>query len=554
VASRRIRLLLGVAVVALALLAGRAAFITTVRGDDLSRQAARQQRATFELPAPRGTILSRDGQVLAVDRPTSLVSATPYLIHDRARYARELAPILGVRPQELEQRMSRRSGYEVLARYVDLDAADRIKTLGLPGIDLSDTRQRVYPGGRLAPQLLGLTDDDGRGLSGLELQLNRSLTGRPGLRREAHDPFGRPVRILANRDPVAGQAVRLTIDSTIQERTEQILAEIRKTHEAKSAMAVVMRPGDGAILALATVPRYDPNDRTRLDPALERERPVTDAFEPGSTYKLVTVGGALQEGLVGPSTVFDLPPTLTLYDRTLQEAHPRDEVQWTTSEILARSSNIGAVKIAQVLGRTGVQRWIERFGFGDRTGIDFPGEARGALRPLSQWYGTSILNIPIGQGNTVTLLQLARAYAAVANGGRLVRPYLVGRVGSRDTRPSRGRRIMSPATAQALNQMLRGVVSPDGTGALARVQGYEVAGKTGTANKIDPETGLYSETRYVSSFVGYAPANRPRLLVAVAVDEPVAGGIFGGEVAAPAFERIAGMALQRLEILPSRTP
>jgi cell division protein FtsI (penicillin-binding protein 3) len=547
--GRRIRVLVAVAVLAMVLLAGRAIFIGTVEAGDLRAKAVGQQRQQLELPAPRGSILTADDQPLALDRPTVMVSATPYLIKDPRETASRLADLLGMKEADLEALLARRTTYVPVARNVDVATGQKIESMRLPGIDLTDTQQRVSPRGRTAAQVVGLTGDEGKGISGLEEELDRALTGRPGLRREAQDPFGRPIQILANRDPVPGRDVELTLDSAIQERAEQVLADTRDQFGAKAAMAVVLRPSDGAILAMATVPRFDPNRRESLSPELERNRPVTDTFEPGSTFKIVTVAGALSQGLVTPDTVFDLPSTLTLYDRTLHEAHRDVDVSWPVKDILARSSNIGTVEIAMRLGKDDLQRWIERFGFGARTGVDFPGEVSGYLRPPSQWYGTGILNIPIGQGDGVTLVQLARAYAAVANGGYLVSPHLVSRVGSSTVRTPRRTRILTPAVARQVNQMLRGVVSPDGTGALASVKGYSVAGKTGTANIYDPSTGEYS-SRYNASFVGYVPANHPRLLVAVTVQEPTRG-IYGGEVAAPAFERIAAFSLLRLKIPPT---
>ena len=547
--GRRIRILIAIAVVALALLAGRAVFIGTVEAGALKAAAAGQQRQQLELPAPRGSILSADDQPLALDRPTMMVSATPYLIKDPAQTASRIAGLLGMREPDLQAVLARRTTYVVVAKNVDVSSGQRIEQMHLPGIDLTDTQQRVSPRGGTAAQIIGLTGEGEKGISGLEEEFNSALTGRAGLRKEATDPFGRPIQILANRDPVPGRDVQLTLDSAIQERTEQVLADTREQFGAKAAMAVVMRPSDGAVLAMATVPRFNPNQRESLNAELERNRPVTDTFEPGSTFKIVTVSGALSQGLVTPDTVFNLPATLTLYDRTLHEAERNVDVSWPVKEILARSSNIGTVEIAMRLGKDDLQSWIQRFGFGSRTGVDFPGEVPGYLRPPSQWYGTGILNIPIGQGDGVTLMQLARAYAAVANGGSLVTPYLVSRVGGRPVRVPRPKRILTPAVAAQVNQMLRGVVSPDGTGNLASVKGYSVAGKTGTANIYDPRTGQYT-SRYNASFVGYVPANRPRLLIAVTVQEPTKG-IFGGQVAAPAFERIAAFSLLRLKIPPT---
>ena len=273
--------------------------------------------------------------------------------------------------------------------------------------------------------------------------------------------------------------------------------------------------------------------------------------------ELLAIAGAIEDGLVEPNTLLNLPPTLTLYDRTLKEAHPRPPVTWPVSEILAKSSNVGTVMIAQRFGdklgteegRERINYWIERFGFGRLTELDFPGEVPGFVLPAQDWSGTSILNIPIGQGVSVTLAQMASAYATIANGGFRVRPHLVERIGRTQVAPGKGPSVISPRTARAVDGMLRGVVSPDGTGSQASVEGFTVAGKTGTANKINPESGEYDSSLLVTSFVGYLPAERPELLIAVAVDEP-AGGASGGEVAAPAFEEIAQFSLQRLEIQP----
>jgi cell division protein FtsI/penicillin-binding protein 2 len=545
----RIRLLAIGTVAVMGVLAMRAGYLGTVKAGELSGMAAGQQLAAVEVPAPRGAIVTSDGRELAVDRLAVSVSATPYLVKDPVWTAERIAPAVGLPVAETERRLRARGGFVSLARNVSLDRARYLRKLDAPGIELADSQQRVYPLRRVGSQLVGLTDDYGVGLSGLEKARDRALTGAPGRRVEARDPFGRPLRIVDDRQAEPGRSVRLTVDSVIQDRTERILAATRSRFGAHSAMAIVMRPRDGAILAMATVPRFDPNDRESLTADAERNRPVTDTFEPGSTFKLVTVAGALQEGLVTPETSFYLPSVLSLYDRELEDSHPREPVTWTVSEILARSSNVGTVLVGQKLGAARLQSWIERFGFGEETGVDFPGEVPGIVLPLDKWSGTSILNIPIGQGVAVTLTQLARAYAAVANGGYLVTPHLVEGVGGREVRATRGRRILEPATAAALDRMLRGVVAPDGTGSEAQVEGYEVAGKTGTANKIDPATGTYDE-RYVASFVGYLPADRPELLVAVVVDEPTNGAYYGGEVAAPAFEQISEFALQHLGIAP----
>jgi cell division protein FtsI/penicillin-binding protein 2 len=545
-----VRALAAVAVLVFGLLAMRATFLGTVRAGDLSERGQEHSRHETQLLAKRGSIVAANGGDLAIDQLAVNVTASPNLVTDPRGVAAELGPILGRDPNELANVLSRRGQYAMLARNVAPAAADRARALGIPGLYFTDTYQRFLPGGPRGAQLIGLTDDEHEGLTGMELQLDDALTGSPGRRVEVHDLFGRPIQVLANREPVAGTDVHLTVDSRIQGQVESVLAAARETYGASSAMAIVMRPDDGAILAMATVPRFNPNRRAALNPQLERNRPVIDSFEPGSTFKIVTMTAALQDGKVTPASAFFLPARVSLYDGevTLRDAHERPDQTLTASQILEQSSNIGVYKIALEVGKERLLAWIKRFGFGAPTGIDYPGEAGGFVLPGDEWYGSGITNVPIGQGVSVTLTQLARAYAAIANGGRLVEPHLVERVGDRPASPGAGRRIMSAKTAGQVDAMLRKVVSTDGTGTLAQVKGFKVAGKTGTAEKIDPETGQYAS--YTSSFVGYVPADDPKLLVAVVVDEPSKGAYYGGDVAAPAFEDITEFSLQTLRIAP----
>lgn len=539
-----------VAVIALALLGVRATFLGTVRADELGDQAIRQQNSALEIEAPRGPIVSRDGVQLARDNLAVDVSASPFLINDPDATAAELAPLLKRNAGELAELLDGSDRYAPLASELDPKVGTKIEKLGLTGVHLRDTYKRVLPRRRLASQVVGLSDRDGNGISGLEKQYDEDLKGAAGARVEARDPLGRSLKVLENRDPQAGEAIRLTLQSEIQDQAERVLAATKQKHGAKSAMALVMNPKDGSILAMATAPGFDPKNRENIDEDHARNRVVTDTFEPGSTFKSITFAGALQEGVVTPKTRLDLPPTLEVYDRTLREAHPRPAVRWTATEILERSSNVGTVKIAQQLEPSRVQNWIERFGFGRATGVDFPGEAEGLMLSLDEWSGTTIINVPIGQGIGITTLQLARAYAAIANGGYLIEPHLVSRIGVRRPVQRSKKRVMSKKTSRQLNRMLRRVVGPDGTGQAASVAGFDVAGKTGTAEKVDPETGEYSTTNYTASFVGFAPAENPQLLIAVVVDEPSTGIIFGGEVAGPAFSEIANFSLQKLEIAP----
>ena len=317
---------------------------------------------------------------------------------------------------------------------------------------------------------------------------------------------------------------------------------------AKAATAVVLDPRTGAVLAMAQAPGYDANKANRVSFALQRNRAVTDTFEPGSTFKLVTIAGALSTGIVSPDTRFVLPYSIPVADRIVHDAEPRGTETLTVSQILSHSSNVGAVTIAEKLGSSELADWIERFGFGKQTGLDYPGESPGQVLPLDKWSGSTIGNVPIGQGIAVTPIQLASAYAAIANGGVWVEPHLVERIGGKPVRNFKRRRIVAPAVNAALKTMLTGVVDEHGaTGNAAAIAGYSVAGKTGTAQKPGPNG--YTTGKYVASFVGMVPVEKPRFVVLVTVDEP-RGAIFGGVVAAPAFAQIAKFDLQYMGVPP----
>lgn len=536
-------------VAVLGVMALRAGWIATVEAGELSEKAQNQHETTTKLPAPRGPILSADGRELAVDKHAVAVTATPYLITDKRGTAEKIATAVNLPVAEVEQRISGRGGYAMLNTGVDQQRERYLRRLDLPGITLQDTQKRLYPLGSVAAQLVGMTDDWGAGLTGLEKTMESHLKGTEGLREEARDPDGRALQIIRDKAPTPGTPITLTLNSAIQQKTEAVLADVVNQNDATAASAIVMRPDTGEVLAMATVPGFNPNDRDTFVPETERVRSITDAYEPGSTFKLVAVAGAIEDGVVTRNTVFNLPETLTLYDRTLKEAHYRPAVSWTVEEILQNSSNVGTVLISQKLGEKKTYEWIQKFGFGQKTGFDYPGEVTGALPAPDEWSGVSILNIPIGQGVSVTLAQIAEAYGAIANRGRMVPPHIIKKVGDRVLPHPRGQQIIKPRTAEQMNIMLQKVVSDDGTGKEARIEGYSVGGKTGTANKIDPNTGQYTET-YIASFVGYAPATRPGVVTAVMVDEPAAGSFYGGDVAAPAFEQITEFALRQLRIAP----
>jgi cell division protein FtsI/penicillin-binding protein 2 len=500
------------------------------------------------VPAGRGTIVDREGDPLAIGRQAMTVYANPQQVMNPRDLTLVVAQKLHLAPQDVYPKLINRSlGFVYLARKVDPAKAAALEKLDLPGLGFFHEEKRTYPQDRVAAQLLGFAGMDNRGLEGLERSLEPVLGGRAGSQTIVKDPSGRALDVISTRPETPGRNVRLTIDSQLQAHAEEVLAETVRSWGARAASAVVMDPYTGAVLAMAVAPGFNANrfSTTRAD--RRRNRAVTDTYEPGSTFKLVAITAALQEHVVNPRTTFRLAPTIRVSDRVIHEAHSRGTQLMSVRQIVEQSSNIGTVTIAQRLGEGRFASWIDRFGFGRPTGIDFPGESAGFALPLDQWSGSTIGTVPIGQGIAVTPLQMARAYSTIANGGRLVEPYLVERVGSHATEHGHGPRIVSRAVSKQMLSMLRGVVL-EGTGTEAAIPGYTVAGKTGTAAKVDP-SGRYSTSKYVASFVGIVPATKPRLVIMVMVDEPH-GTIWGGLVAAPAFQQIARFNLQHLEVPP----
>ena len=542
--NRRIRLLLVFFTLAFLAAFGRAVWLQAVHAQPLARLAKGQQQATIELPAARGSILDRNGVDLAIGKQAITVYANPRHIADPRATAIAAGRALRIDANRLYAKLADRSrGFVYLVRKADPKRAQALRSLELTGIGFYPEERRVYPKGTVASHVLGFAGLDNRGLAGLELALDRTLSGRNGSRTVVRDPFGRTLEVLSSVPAHEGRSVRLTLDNTLQANAESVLLRTVRRWGAKAATALVLDPRTGEVLAMAAEPGFDANRFPRTSRDVQRNRAVTDTFEPGSTLKVVTVAGALSEGLVTPSTPFSLAPTIQVADRVIHEAHRDWTERMTVAEILSRSSNVGTITLAEQLGRERLERWIARFGFGRKTGIDFPGEISGILP--SYWSGSTIGTLPIGHGIAVTPMQMAAAYGAVANGGVWLRPRLVA------DRPIKRRRVVSKHVADQLMSMLRDVVI-EGTGQEAEVEGYQVAGKTGTAAKPDPSGG-YSTSRYVASFVGVVPASAPRLVVLVTVDEPH-GAIWGGIVAAPAFQQIARFALQYLEIPPDGSP
>ncbi len=549
VADRRIRVLLVVFAAVFGVTLARAAWLQTVQASSLASKGASQQHESLVIPAGRGTILDRSGVQLAIGEQATTVYANPREIANPRLVANAAAQTLGVDANVLYPQLADRTkGFVYVARQADPQKAAALKDRHLAGLGFYPEERRFYPLGPVASQVVGFAGIDNRGLAGVELERDSTLSGRPGRETVIKDPLGRVVDVLGSVSERDGHDVYLTIDHTLQAEAEAALRSAVVQWHAKRATATILDPHTGAVLAMATSPGFDANAFPDTTPDLQRNSPVTDVYEPGSTFKLVTVAAALSEHKVTATSAFTLPYSIQVSDKVIHDAEWRPTETMTVGQILARSSNVGAVTLARLVGATGLSSWISRFGFGHDTGIDFPGESAGIVLPRNKWYGSAVGTIPIGQGIAVTPIQLAAAYAAIANHGLWVTPHLVDHVIGGSRPKIDRRRVVSPAIAQELMGMLVNVVA-EGTGTLAHVPGYNVAGKTGTADKPDPQTGGYSTSKYVASFVGIVPATAPRLVILVTVDEPH-GAIFGGTVAAPVFQQIARFALQYLEVPP----
>jgi cell division protein FtsI (penicillin-binding protein 3) len=542
--DRRIGFLFGLFLLSLLAIGMRAWWLDTVKASSLRSRALSQQTERLTLSAKRGTIYDRNGKVLAISEDSSTIYADPLLIKNPGVVATRLSAILHLPTSDLLTKLSDRTkGFVYLKRKINMDIGAEVDKLKIQGIGTLVEPRRKYPQQWLASQVIGSVGTDNYGLSGLEARFEKGLHGTDGAEKLVKDALGRPVSIEVTKQPQQGTNLHLTLDANIQERVEAVLSDVGQQYTPKGATALVMDPRDGSILALANWPRVNANDPGGAPAYAKQDRAVTSSYEPGSTFKAVTVSGALQDGLITANTPFYLPPVVEVADRKISDAHPRGPETLSVKQILAQSSNVGAVKIGQKLGAVNFDRWVRAFGFGHPTGVDLPGESPGIVLNPSQYSGSSMGNLPIGQGEAVTPIQMAAAYSAIANAGMMVRPHIV--IGD----PAPKHRVITARTATAVSRMLEGVLAPGGTGSEAVVPGYKLAGKTGTAQKPDKQGG-YSKNKFVASFVGFAPARKPRLLVAVMVDEPK-GDIYGGSVAAPAFQKIVSFALPYLGIPPN---
>ena len=556
--KRRLLALLILSILAFMAISGRLVVLQVFDAGSLDQAAARQRLTVIDLPATRGRIFDRNLGDLALSVPARSIWADPRLVKDKQATAARLSRILGVKKAKLAERLALKSHFVYLARKIPKQTGDVIQRLRLPGVFVMADVARRYPSGSIAAQVLGFVDAEGRGVAGIEQQYDGLLRGHEGKIQLERDPQGRaiPQGRRSLEPAVPGTDLVLTIDQQLQYVTEQSLARAVREHEAKAGSVVVMSPRTGEILALANVPTFDPNRIARSKPDARKNRAIADVFEPGSTNKTITAAAALQHGVVTPRTETIVPDNLPLCpEKTFHDSHSHAPELMTFADIVAKSSNVGTIMAARDLGKDRLYQAEVDFGYGRRSGVDLPGESPGIVRAAKDWYCTDLGTNAIGQGVAVTVLQMASVYATVANHGVLRAPTVLrgtvdarGRLAKADRRP--GRRVLSARTAKTLSKILEGVVEEGGTGTAAALDEWRVAGKTGTARKPDPNRRGYLPGAYVGSFIGFAPAERPQVVVAVVIDQPTRG-YYGGSVAAPVFKEVTSAALRRLGVVPT---
>jgi cell division protein FtsI (penicillin-binding protein 3) len=555
---RRLLALLILSLLAFMAISGRLVVLQVFDAGSLDQAAARQRLTVIDLPATRGRIFDRNLGDLALSVPARAIWADPRLVKDKQASAARLSRILGIPRAKLADRLALKSHFVYLARRIPKLTGDRIQRLRLPGVFVEVDVARRYPSGSVAAQVLGFVDAEGHGVAGIEQQYDGLLRGHEGKIQLERDPQGRaiPQGRRSLEPAVPGTDLVLTIDQQLQYVTEQALAKAVHDHKAKAGSVVVMSPRTGEILTMANVPDFDPNRIAGSKPEARKNRAIADVFEPGSTNKTITAAAALQHGVVTPKTETIVPDNLPLCpEKTFHDSHSHAPELMTFADIVAKSSNVGTIMTARNLGKDRLYQAELDFGYGRRSGVDLPGESPGIVRAAKDWYCTDLGTNAIGQGVAVTVLQMASVYATVANHGVLRAPTLLrgtvdarGRVAKADRRP--GRRVLSARTAKSLSKILEGVVEEGGTGTAAAMDEWRVAGKTGTARVPDTVHGGYLPGAYVGSFIGFAPAERPQVVVAVVIDRPTRG-YYGGSVAAPVFKEVAATALRRLGVVPT---
>jgi cell division protein FtsI (penicillin-binding protein 3) len=547
-ANLRILIVAGVALLWTAAIFGRLCYLQLYRHSDYIARAQRQQQRIIEISPKRGAIYDRNMQALAMSIKVDSAFAIPSELKDKALAARLLSGVLGIPSDVLESRLDSSQNFVWVERKLTAEKSEAINALNLKGIYTQPENKRFYPKEDLASHVLGFVDVDEKGLGGIEYTLDNQIRGKSDkivMMADARQKTFDGTEGHHDR----GASVVLTLDEKIQYIAErELAAAIAKTH-ALAGTVLVMNPNNGELLALANWPTFNPNDATGTAAEARMDRAVSVPYEPGSTFKLITLAAAFDQGITNPDEVIDCENGSTYVAGHKIHDHKRFGLL-TVSDILAQSSDVGAIKIAERLGAPKFYDYIRAFGFGAPTGVDLPGESRGILRPLTSWSPISIGAISMGQEVGVTPMQLVAAVSAIANGGMLYKPHIVAQVRKGEsTLPvtlSEPRRVIQPETAATLRRLMEGVVL-NGTGKLARLDGWSSAGKTGSAQKIDPDTGRYSPTQLIASFTGFAPINNPAIAILVSLDSPV-GLHEGGMVAAPVFRRIAEQVLPYLDV------
>ena len=540
----RSRLLLAILLAWMLALVARAVYLQGLNNDFLQQKGESRYSRVVEISAHRGRITDRHGEPLAISTAVESVWASPADFDPTADQLRRLTRLLGVEPDDIARRVAdQEREFAYLRRQLPPEQAARVVELNIPGVFLQREYRRFYPAGEVAAHLIGITDIDEKGQEGLELAYQDELMGKPGSRRVIKDRLGRIVEDVESiRAPQQGRDLTLSIDLKIQYIAYRELKAAVEAHKAKAGGIVVLDARTGEVLAMANLPAYNPNNRGRIEPQRSRNRALTDLFEPGSTLKPFTVAAALEAGRVRPDTIITTGNgRMMVGKRTISDVHPAGAI--TVEQVIQKSSNVGAAKIALGLPAQAMWEMFARSGFGAVPDSGYPGEGSGRLRPYQKWKPIEQATMSYGHGISVSLLQLARAYTIFANDGELKPVTLLKR-----EEPEAGAQVISSKSAHALRRMLELAVQSGGTAPRAQVAGYRVAGKTGTAHKL--ENGRYAAAKYVSSFVGFAPVSEPRLIVAVMIDEPSAGQHYGGAVAAPVFREVTAATLRTLSVPP----
>ncbi|MGH8685581.1 MAG: peptidoglycan D,D-transpeptidase FtsI family protein [Nitrosospira sp.] len=538
----RSRLLAAILLLGLAALTGRAAYLQGMHNGFLKQKGESRYSRVLEMSADRGMITDRHGEPLAISTPVESLWSSPQDVNATPEQLKKLANLIEMDVKEIRKRLSgSRRDFVYLKRHLSPDIAARVVELNMPGVFLKREFRRYYPAGELTAHMLGFTDVDDKGQEGIELAWQDELAGKSGSRRVIRDRKGSIVEDVESiRAPRSGKNLALSIDSRIQYLAYRELKQAVEANKAKAGGIVVLDAQTGEVLALVNLPAFNPNSRTRVNGGRARNRALTDVFEPGSTLKPFTIAAALEAGGVTPDTIFETAPgTFSIGKATIRDAHK--EGLLTVAQVIQKSSNVGSAKIALSLPPQILWEMLSDAGFGTSTGSGFPGEVSGRLRPYRTWRPIEQATMSYGHGIAVSLLQLARAYTLFSAEGEL-KPVSLLKLDA----PAAGKQVISRDTALAVSRMLEMVAQPGGTAPKAQINGYRVAGKTGTAHKL--EGNGYAKNRYLSTFVGYAPASRPRFVIAVMLDEPSAGQYFGGAVAAPVFSRVMDGALRMLNV------